>query len=555
MAGYNPRYQQRRYSGKGKKKATDKRRAAEEAQPTEDQRALKHEIALVGPPLQEMGVYPQKDYERGTAGPCAAQWGGERGDARGGKPTPDAMAEVPDGTEVNAAHLQRISGGDMEHPEVRQAIELSDGGRLYCCVCGSPLRRAFGSSGTRRWHFALRDAENSACGHEPESEAHRATKTALYHALVASIEGVLREGADIEELLGLHAERRKADASDFDAGANAGASAGADSRGSAGWLVSLEKALENGRRPDVMAEGTGELSGRRVAFEVQYADMSREALAARRKDYADLGVSDLWMLGEARLEKGRDLLARELAAAEDQRLIYIGPERVIEAVSPLSGDTPWGGWDLSAIGSESKRRAERAALESNGRGSGRGRETKASRDAKHNPFYRVIASPLEETQFLSETGASLPPYHSPADGVHREMQGMYKTARRLELIEQAAARYERTAEGSPQATEARAELLGLLKEDRDAFLESAESWRLKNASREMRRVLVAQREVDLAIYASAARWKTALYGKLAEGKAEREAITAILGRYGSRERRCKWALRAFIEKLREYKAP
>ncbi len=83
----------------------------------------------------------------------------------------------------------------------------------------------------------------------------------------------------------------------------------------------LEKQLENSRRPDVLAVRE---DGVRVAFEVQYADLSENGWRERHEDYARLGVRDVWMLGHTRESSKRDALANALAATEGQRVAYVG---------------------------------------------------------------------------------------------------------------------------------------------------------------------------------------------------------------------------------------
>lgn len=75
------------------------------------------------------------------------------------------------------------------------------------------------------------------------------------------------------------------------------------------------------RRPDVLAEHAAR--GVRVAFEVQYADLSEKEWRERHEDYAALSVRDVWLLGHHR-EGRRDVLASVLAREDGQRLAYLG---------------------------------------------------------------------------------------------------------------------------------------------------------------------------------------------------------------------------------------
>lgn len=388
------------------------------------------------------------------------------------------VARDSGGTIHNARAIEREAGSDPEHPAAAPAIAASDGGGLYCCVCGSPLRRVFGSSGTRRWHFALREAEASACGHEPETEAHRAAKVALHERLEECME---------ESLAGQ------------------------------GWQAHLEKALENGRRPDVLAVNS--VSGERVAFEVQYADMSREQLAARRRDYASLSVADLWLLGHHRLEKSRDLLARELAAAGDQRLIYISDTEVTEVLSALSGSSPWGSWSLEEVDSRHRRRAlaHPARRDIPGKKDTKGRGT---------PLCSAVVEPLSGVRLLSGAGG----YESASGEVHASLRDSYRDAERLQRIGTEAIRYHRALQAREHdaAAAARGRLLDLLKADRDACLARGLPEPVRAAPEAVRKELLSQREADLAVFASALRWKSAVYALLAEGVSERLAADRVL---------------------------
>ncbi|WP_119070047.1 competence protein CoiA family protein [Rubrobacter indicoceani] len=172
-----------------------------------------------------------------------------------------------------APDLQSAYGADSRHPDLRKIVWASKNRRLKCAVCGSILKRMFGS--VKRWHFA-RFPGQVACDHENETVEHRRSKISLYEALSYS--------------LGLE------------------------------WSVSLEERLSNGRRPDVLAT---HVSGTRVAFEVQYSNLSAQDFQARHADYRSIGVRDVWMLGDRRQDLERDALRELLSATNGQRVIYI----------------------------------------------------------------------------------------------------------------------------------------------------------------------------------------------------------------------------------------
>lgn len=198
----------------------------------------------------------------------------------------------PDDEEIRAPALYEECAGDPKHLRARAVIAASRAGRLRCPVCGSAVERVFpagdpggsperedDAGGGRRWHFRRRRGEGE-CDHEGESVAHRETKTALFGALGRVLP---RE---------------------------------------AGWEVFLERRLENGRRPDVLAVHA---SGTRVAFEVQYAAISRADWRARRDDYASLGIPDYWLLGaETRYGRTRDDLRSALREEPGQRVLWVG---------------------------------------------------------------------------------------------------------------------------------------------------------------------------------------------------------------------------------------
>lgn len=200
---------------------------------------------------------------------------------------------------VIAPALEQRCGGDNLAADAQRISGASKDRLLRCAVCGSAVKKVFGSR--RRWHFALLPGA-APCDHENETLEHRESKLGLYYALRSRLPG--------------------------------------------GWSVLLEERLENARRPDVLAVHE---SGIRVAFEVQYTDLSVNDWRGRHEDYAGLGVRDVWMLGHAREGRKRDALASVLAATEGQRIVYLGRregERAVRAREAhfggsLGGEVPY----------------------------------------------------------------------------------------------------------------------------------------------------------------------------------------------------------------------
>lgn len=185
--------------------------------------------------------------------------------------------------EIRAPRLQEECGGDPNHPLAQEVIGYSRAGRLRCPACGGVVERVFPlpESVRNRWHFR-RKGGSGECDHEGETVAHRETKLAVAAALLESL-------------------------------------------APAGWEVAPEKRLENGRRPDILCEHVAH--GLRVAFEVQYANLSRASWRRRQDDYDSLGIPVYWLLGaETRFQrrKGRDDLRSALENEPGQRIIYVG---------------------------------------------------------------------------------------------------------------------------------------------------------------------------------------------------------------------------------------
>lgn len=175
---------------------------------------------------------------------------------------------------VLAPELEERCGGDSSKLEARRIAAASRRRLLKCIVCGATVKKVFGTR--KRWHFALFPG-GTPCDHENETLEHRESKLALFRALQQSLPR--------------------------------------------GWTMLLEERLTTGRRPDVLAIHE---SGAKVAFEVQYADLSAQDWRERHEDYVMLGIRDVWLLGHVREGRRRDALADVLAQAEGQRIAYIG---------------------------------------------------------------------------------------------------------------------------------------------------------------------------------------------------------------------------------------
>lgn len=186
----------------------------------------------------------------------------------------------PGDREVRAPRLQEECDGDPDHPLAKEVIAASRAGNLRCPVCGGTVERVFPppESVRQRWHFRRRSGSGE-CDHEGESIPHRDTKISLADALKVTLPE--------------------------------------------SWTVLLEHRLENRRQPDVLAVHE---NGSRVAFEVQYANISRSAWLRRHRDYAAIGVRVYWLLGaETRWGRSRDDLRSAVETpGNGQRVIYVG---------------------------------------------------------------------------------------------------------------------------------------------------------------------------------------------------------------------------------------
>lgn len=202
--------------------------------------------------------------------------------------------------EVRAPDLEAFCGREPDHPEAEKISRASREKLLCCAVCGTRLAKKFGR--VNAWHFAQRPGEGR-CDHEAETVEHREAKLALLEALRLALPG-----------------------------------------GPHGWRVEAERPLADGRRrPDVLAEHAAR--GVRVAFEVQYADLSGEEWWERHEDYAALSVRDVGLLGHHR-EGRRKVLASVLAREYGQRLACLGRRsgeeghRIREAMFALASRDP-----------------------------------------------------------------------------------------------------------------------------------------------------------------------------------------------------------------------
>lgn len=188
--------------------------------------------------------------------------------------------------EVSAPKLEQICRRDPLSAEASRTRRFSRLGRLRCAVCSAALVAKFGRR--RRWHFASDRRAGGAgrCDHEPETEAHRALKTALRRFFEESLS-------------------------------------------SRGWSVYAEKRLENGRRPDVLLVSPSE---NRVAIEAQFSRFSAEVLGRRRHAYAAAAVEDLWLVGVSGPRPHTSRLPELLPAGLPSELAALGHRVILAGV-------------------------------------------------------------------------------------------------------------------------------------------------------------------------------------------------------------------------------
>lgn len=188
--------------------------------------------------------------------------------------------------EVSAPRLEELCQRDPLSAEARRVRRFSRLGRLRCAVCSSALVAKFGRR--RRWHFASdRRADGAGyCDHEPETEAHRALKTALHQFFEESLS-------------------------------------------SRGWSVYAERRLENTRRPDVLLVSP---TGSRVAIEAQFSRISAEILGRRREAYAASAVEDLWLAGVSGPRPRASRLPEYLPAGLPSELAAVGHRVILAGV-------------------------------------------------------------------------------------------------------------------------------------------------------------------------------------------------------------------------------
>jgi hypothetical protein len=163
------------------------------------------------------------------------------------------LARGPDGLDETAQVYARRAGGDLgaplfflPHGEAAAMRADARAGRLICPVPDCPTPAFTTVGGRRRHHFR----HLVAVSHASETIYHIVSKDRIAAWLrVAHPDAVL----DIDE-----------------------------------------SNLENGRRADVLATFP---SGRRVAFEIQAAALTRDELARRQHAHRSLGVTDIWIWG------------------------------------------------------------------------------------------------------------------------------------------------------------------------------------------------------------------------------------------------------------------
>ncbi|WP_119068739.1 competence protein CoiA [Rubrobacter indicoceani] len=405
------------------------------------------------------------------------------------------------GEEVLAPALEELCGGDGLHPEAQRIADASRSRLLRCAVCGAAVKKVFGSS--KRWHFAL--FPNAVpCDHENETVEHRESKLALYRAL----------------------RNRLAD----------------------DWSVHLERRLENGRRPDVLAVNE---NGVRVAFEVQYADLSKSEWCKRHEDYAKLGIRDVWLLGHVREPDERnwlikrDALASVLAATEGQRIVYIGrrqDDRNVRCQEVIFGS-----------------------------GLPRG-ELPYARTASSSPGTFVAMWPgpaiAEWVEYgpgaikLLEDGT----LHTPADITFEKLRRRAEWERRQKELRRRADEERRRKEAERRArTTVDAERRRRWGEERRA--EEARAWQdsperaaaLKVLGDRILTFLESERSLDKNIYSPAGRWKTAFFLSRVHGRPPGtvfdwfKAAGAVLREHPHNKREgSKWAwaaLHDFVDRL------
>jgi Competence protein CoiA-like family len=163
------------------------------------------------------------------------------------------LARGPDGLDETAQVYARRAGEDraaplvfLPHGEAAAMRADARAGRIYCPVPDCPTPAFTTVGGRRRHHFR----HLVAVRHASETIYHIISKDRIAAWLrVAHPDAVL----DVDE-----------------------------------------SNLENGRRADVLATLP---SGRRVAFEIQAAALTRDELARRQHAYRSLGITDIWIWG------------------------------------------------------------------------------------------------------------------------------------------------------------------------------------------------------------------------------------------------------------------
>ena len=163
------------------------------------------------------------------------------------------LARGPDGLDETAQVYARRAGEDraaplvfLPHGEAAAMRADARAGRLYCPVPDCPTPAFTTVGGRRRHHFR----HLVAVRHASETIYHIVSKDRIAAWLRVAHPDAL---VDVDE-----------------------------------------SNLENGRRADVLATFP---SGRRVAFEIQAAALTRDELARRQHAHQSLGVTDIWIWG------------------------------------------------------------------------------------------------------------------------------------------------------------------------------------------------------------------------------------------------------------------
>jgi hypothetical protein len=202
--------------------------------------------------------------------------------------------------QVVALDTRTEAEGHLFYLEVGGAEEIRKAAQEGCFLCPLPECREpmIVRAGSMRDHFAHRAKPDGSVEHNPERLLHLEGKAVVEKFIQKSYPG---------------------------------------------WQVKQEVTLENGRRPDVLAESP---QGQRVAFEIQYSAITVSEWEERQRDYEALGVKAIWLWGsipphgkeyhrgsQLALWKLNDVLKKCWAHCGE--LLFIDPpaEAIISAVS------------------------------------------------------------------------------------------------------------------------------------------------------------------------------------------------------------------------------